>query len=109
MLTGAESLGVWLMRHLAMRRLLAGGGGLQWVCRGPWVMMGGLGACTPRGAYGASQAVAGCQICPCPTKADSGLVVMLGGGPPRATIAQPWSRPGHALVLWPQWPWLCAH
>lgn len=37
MLTGAESVGVWLMRHLAMRHLLAGGGGLQWVCRGPLV------------------------------------------------------------------------
>lgn len=33
-LTGAESLGVWLMRHLARGLRLAGDGGLQWVRSG---------------------------------------------------------------------------
>ena len=52
------------------------------------------------GASGASQAVAGCQICPCPTKADSGLVMILGGGPPSP-------GPGsHSSVMRPlaNWP-----
>ena len=72
------------MRHLAMEVRLAGDGGLQWVRSGLSVgfVWAPIGLPTPPpGAYGASQAVAGCQICPCPTKAVSGLVMMLGGGP----------------------------